>query len=67
MEKFISGIPIEEQSDILFQAIKGKGAFHRFKITLERFALVDQWYEFKEKKLREFVGCWCKENEIEFE
>lgn len=67
MEKFISGIPIEEQSDILFQAIKGKGAFNRFKITLERFALVDQWYEFKEKKLREFVEYWCKENEIEFE
>ena len=54
-------------SEILFQSIKGKGAFRRFKNTLERFALVDQWYEFKEKKLREFVEFWCEENEIEFE
>ena len=53
MEKFIAQIPVEEQSKILFQSIIGKGAFRRFKITLERFALLQQWYRFKEKKLRE--------------
>ena len=66
MEKFISRVPVEEQSDILFQAIKGKGAFRRFRISLDRFALLEQWYGFKEKKLREFAESWCKDNEIEF-
>ncbi len=66
MEKFIARVPVKEQSEILFQSIKGKGAFRHFKSTLERFALVDRWYEFKDGKMREFVEFWCKENGIEF-
>jgi hypothetical protein len=65
MERFIAGLPVEEQVEILFRAIKGKGAFHRFKNTLERFALVNQWYEYKEMRLRQFVEDWCEENNIE--
>jgi len=65
MEKFIVNLPVEEQADILFRAIKGKGAFHRFKVTLDRFALTNQWYEYKEKRLREFVKDWCEDNKVE--
>lgn len=64
MEKFISRLPVQKQADSLFRAIEGKGAFRRFKDTLERFALVDQWYEYKDQQLREFVEYWCEENEI---
>lgn len=65
MEKFISRLPVQEQADSLFRAIEGKGAFRRFKDTLERFALVDQWYEYKDKQLREFVEYWCEDNGVE--
>ena len=67
IEKFIARVAVPKQSEILLQSIRGKGAFKRFKITLEKFALVEQWYEFKEKKLREFVEFWCIENKIDFE
>ena len=67
METFSSLVVVEEQSEILLDAIKGKGAFHRFKETIARFALTNQWYDFKEKKLYEFVESWCQENKIEFE
>ena len=67
MEEFIDKISVSEQSEMMYQAIKGKGAFHRFKVILERFALTNEWYKFKDKKLYEFVELWCKENNINYE
>ncbi len=67
IEKFISNVAVPKQSEILSQAIHGKGAFRRFKEMLEKLELVDQWYKFREQKLREFVELWCKENKIDFE
>ena len=67
IEKFISNVAVPKQSEILSQAIQGKGAFRRFKDMLEKLELVDQWYKFREQKLREFVELWCKENKIDFE
>ena len=67
MEMFILRIENQKQSDMLFQAIKGKAAFRRFKEVLERLALIDQWYKFKDQKLTDFVKLWCEENSIRFE
>ena len=66
MEKFISHVQKDEHAEALFKAIKGKGAFHRFKAVLERFSLTGQWYEYKNRQLQEFIEFWCKENDIEF-
>lgn len=67
MEKFIERLSVSEQSEMMYHAIKGKGAFHRFKVMLERFALTSEWFKFKDKKLYEFVELWCKENNINYE
>ena len=67
MEKFINSIPIEKQREELYHLIKGKGAFSRFRQGLERFLLLEQWYEYKDKALNEFAEYWCQENGIEIE
>ena len=72
MEKFISqvvaSLPLGlKQSAVLSEAIEGKGAFRRFKIALERLELREEWYRFRDQKLREFVEFWCIENKIDFE
>lgn len=52
---------------MLFHSIRGKGVFRRFRTVLQRLGLVDEWYQFREQKLREFVEYWCRENRTEFE
>lgn len=67
IEKFVSQVAVSKQSDMLSQSIRGKGAFRRFKIMLEKCELVEEWYKFREKKLRDFVELWCTENKIDLE
>jgi hypothetical protein len=67
IEKFIARVVIPRQSEMLFQSIQGKGAFRRFKVLLDKFTLIDEWYKYRGQKLRDFVEFWCKENKIDFE
>lgn len=66
MEKFIGALPIEEQRDELFNLIKGKGAFSRFRQGLERFLLLDKWYKYKEQAIIELAREWCEDNRIKY-
>jgi len=47
--------------------IKRKGAFSNFKQGLERFLLIDSWYEYKNHALVNFAKDWCEANNIEVE
>ena len=67
MEDFILSLPIEEQREELLGKIKGKGAFSRFRAGLDRFMLLEKWYQYRDSALREFVIRWCGENDLEFE
>ena len=67
MEEFISSLPIEEQRDELLSSIKGKGAFARFKHGLERFLLLERWYQYRDQALAELAKGWCRENSLEFQ
>jgi hypothetical protein len=48
----------------LFGAIQGRGAFRRFKDGIREHDIEKQWYEFKEKKLKELVIEWCEEKDL---
>ena len=65
MENFIGSLPTEEQRKELFSLIKGKGAFSRFRRGLERFLLLDKWYEYREQALVELAKEWCEDNKIQ--
>lgn len=66
MEKFISTVPMEEQREELFNLIKGRGAFSRFRQGLERFLLIDKWHQYRDHALAEFAKRWCQDNEIKY-
>ena len=67
MEEFILSLPVEEQRDELLSSIRGKGAFARFKHGLERFLLLESWYQYRDQALAELAKGWCRDNGIEFQ
>ena len=57
MEKFALSVDDRISSRIL-SAIKGKGAFRRFKDTVARFGIEEDWYKFRDKKCKELAIDW---------
>lgn len=62
MEQFIWDLPEGRVQDCLERAIRGKGAFRRFKDTLRKFNMEQQWYDFQAAKYRELAIEWCEEH-----
>ena len=52
--------------ETLLDAIKGKGAFRRFKDTVARLDLFDQWNQFRLTKFKIVAVEWCQANEIPY-
>ncbi len=67
MEQYIDWLPQGKAKMELDSAIRGKGAFRRFKVTLRYHGLEQQWYDFKAEVFREMAIRWCEENELEIE
>ena len=67
MEKF--SLPLEDTktSEILYGAIKGRGAFRRFKDALHRLNLTDEWYAYRDAAVRQVAIDWCELNEINWQ
>lgn len=53
-------------SEKLYRAVRGGGAFQRFRETVERNGLSDNWYAFRTAALRTIAIEWCEENDIEY-
>ena len=67
MEKFSLSVEHPNTLDILYGAIKGKGAFRRFKDALHRLNLTDEWYAYREAAVRQVAIDWCELNEINWQ
>jgi hypothetical protein len=67
MERFIGTVADEQAAEDLWRAIKGKGAFRYFKDTAHRLGLLDQWYQYQDKAMKEFVIEWAEGNQVPFE
>lgn len=67
MERFCLSIDDSEISDTLYSLIKGSGAFRRFKDALYEYNLSDDWYKYRDNRLKEIAIEWCQENGVEFE
>jgi hypothetical protein len=66
MEAFIETVSDEHVQEILAVAIQGKGAFRRFKDTLERHPKeCERWFEFLDARSIERVLNWLREEEIQ--
>ena len=67
IEKFSLSVEDPNTLDILYGAIKGKGAFRRFKDALHRLNLTDEWYAYREAAVRQVAIDWCELNEINWQ
>lgn len=67
MEDFIYAQDNETVREWLSNAIRGRGAFRRFRGACERFHILDDWYDFEEDAKREQAIRWCEDNGIEYE
>ncbi|QQK76897.1 hypothetical protein HUG15_15865 [Salicibibacter cibarius] len=66
MEIFIDSLSDEKKQATLTEAIRGKGAFRRFKDRIVDLNVEDDWHEFKEKEYLAFACRWCEENGIAY-
>lgn len=67
MEDFVYTVRDIKLQNQLNISLNGSGAFRRFKDTCINYAIIDDWYKFRDKKYKELAVDWCKENNIEFE
>ena len=67
MERFIGTVEKSEAADQLWRAIKGKGAFQHFKNTASRLGLLDQWHQYRDEAIKQFVIDWADDRKIPYE
>ncbi len=66
LEGFSISVKDEKASRLLQIAIKGSGAFRRFKEMLSELDLVQEWYSFRDEQYKEKAIKWCQINELEY-
>jgi hypothetical protein len=67
MESFAYSLSDESASQQLAQAIRGTGAFRRFKDTIHRLDLAEQWYAHRQRSYEKVAISWCEEHDLEYE
>jgi hypothetical protein len=66
MERFCLSMDDEDMRDDLCDAIRGRGAFRRFKDRMQLYGLADEWYRYRDAALREIAVAWCEEHGIPY-
>ena len=66
MEDFVNTVSDPHKNELLCVALEGAGAFRRFKDTLYRVDLTNEWYAFKRKAYIEIAKWWCEKNGIKY-
>ena len=67
MVNFTETIEDDKKRDWFENAIHGKGAFRRFRATLERFGMETEWYDYLEACHRELAIDWCEQHGIVYD
>jgi len=67
MEDFCYSLEDNKLRNKMCQAINGRGAFRRFKDNLSYYDIEEEWYKFKEERLKEIAIKWCEDNYLEYE
>jgi hypothetical protein len=66
MEFFCLTVSDQRRQESLLRAIKGKGAFRRFKDKIIDFEIEDQWYSYRDEYFKQIAIEWCQENKINY-
>ncbi|HYJ85655.1 MAG TPA: UPF0158 family protein [Pyrinomonadaceae bacterium] len=66
MEEFGRSLTDPRLSNTLLSAIKGSGAFRRFRSALDDLDLRQEWFGFRSAELEKIAVEWLEENQIEY-
>ena len=66
IERFIWSLPEGVIRDRLENAIRGRGAFRRFKDSIYRLDMEQDWYDFRANAYREIAVEWCEDHGFQF-
>jgi len=67
MADFAETVSDSHKSELLCIALRGSGAFRRFKDTAHCLGLIDEWYEFKQKTFMKIAKDWCDKHKIKYD
>lgn len=67
MESFVEYLPNGRIKGELSDAIRGKGAFRRFKQSVCYHGIEQLWYDYRSEVYQEKAVRWCADNEIEYD
>ncbi len=59
MEGFILQLEDEEKERLLEDALRGRGAFRRFKGIAHDLGVIDDWYDYRKECYRAVAVHWC--------
>jgi hypothetical protein len=60
MERFAAGVADPAVRAELEDALRGRGAFRRFKDAVRGFGLAEQWYRHRDRGYEEVARDWCE-------
>lgn len=66
MERFCLSMEDDDLQDDLLNAIRGRGAFHRFKDIIHRKEIQDDWYSYRNDALKRIAVDFLEAEEITF-
>ena len=66
MERFCLSVDDEDIRDDLCDAIRGRGAFRRFKDRMQLYGMAEEWYQYRDAALREIAMAWCEAHGLRY-
>jgi hypothetical protein len=66
MERFCLAVDDADLRDDLCAAIRGRGAFRRFKDRIQTYGIAEAWYRYRDAALREMAIAWCEGHSIPY-
>jgi hypothetical protein len=66
MERFCLSVEDADVRGDLCDAIRGRGAFRRFKDRVQAYGIAEEWYRYRDAALREIAVAWCEAHEIPY-
>jgi hypothetical protein len=67
MERFCASIADSRLREELFSAIRGSGAFARFKASVRGLGVEDAWYSFRQQTLESIAASFLEAHDIPYQ
>jgi hypothetical protein len=66
MERFCLSVDNEDMRDDLCDALRGRGAFRRFKDRIQAYGIAEAWFRYRDAALREIAMAWCEAHGLQY-